>query len=89
MDLVVIARDVCILSYSWELKLASFWSQSQTLFSLWLNIDSGTVKRFAPESTSISMGTELIVCKLQPSTVSLYQYCKSPLKVSGECQADV
>jgi len=29
------------------------------------------------------------VYKLQLSTVSLYQYDKSPLKVSGECQAHV
>ena len=28
-------------------------------------------------------------CRLQPSTVSLQQYDKTPLSISGECQATV
>ena len=52
-----------------------------------MEVDSGTEWSTVPLSTFKQKLQS--VCKLQPSSVSLYQYDKSPLSVSGECQANV
>ena len=52
-----------------------------------MEVDPGAERSTVPLSTFNQRLKS--VCKLQPSSVSLYQYDKSPLSVSGECQANV
>jgi len=52
-----------------------------------MEVDSGAERSTIP----LSMFKQKLacVCKLQSSTVSLYQYDKSPLVVAGECYAKI
>ena len=52
-----------------------------------MEVDSGAERSTVPLSTFKQKLQS--VCSLQPSSVSLYQYDKSPLSVSGECQAHI
>ena len=52
-----------------------------------MEVDSGAERSTVPLSTFKQKLQS--VCSLQPSSVSLYQYDKSPLSDSGECQAHI
>ena len=52
-----------------------------------MEVDSGAERSTVP--LSVFQQKLADVCELQPSSVSLHQYDKSPLAIAGECQATV
>ena len=52
-----------------------------------MEVDSGAERTTIPWSHFSNFLS--LACELRPTSITLYQYDKSPLAVKGECQATV